>query len=266
VAHGVDLERLWLYRPNTAEDVADALKMLLVEGDVSIVVLDSIGAMLPSAELETDAKDSAMGKFAGIITRMVKIAAPSAAQAGAVVIFINQVRANLGYGPDTTTGGGFALKHSTTMKLRLKRTNTPPLKVKMNGEERVVGHEIAVDIQRNGVAPAYRTAIFPLINITTDKYGPIGIDQTDEAATLGIETKVIERSGGWYTLPGGERVQGRDAVVEALRNDPVLRDSIRTAVLAKASESITDEVAPEDIEDDEIDPSSVKFKKGRVEQ
>lgn len=266
VAHGVDLERNWLYRPKSAEDVADALKMIVSEGAVSMVVLDSVGAMIPTAELEKGAGESAMGKFAGIITRMVKMAAPVASQTGTAVILINQVRANLGYGADTTTGGGFALKHVSTMKLKLKRTGTPPFKVKIGNEDRVVGHEIAVTIERNGVAPAYRTAIFPLFHVSTEKYGPIGIDQADEATTLGIDTGVIERSGAWYTLPGGDRHQGREAIVEALRADPVMLESIRKTVLSSVVGDLhSEELKPEDIPDEDA-PDSPNFRKGSPDE
>lgn len=248
IAHGVNLDLLYHYIPQSAEDVADAMKEMLRSGLFSMVVLDSIGAMIPEAEKEKDADASAMGKQAGIITRMVKIAAVEATQSDSVVVLVNQVRANLSYGSDTVTGGGFALKHVTTMKFKLKRTGTPPYKVKIGTEDRVVGHEIAIDIQRNGVGPAYRSAIVSLFHTSTEKYGPIGIDRADEATTLGIDTKVIQRAGAWYTLPGGKRANGRDLVVDALRDDPVLLDAVQTAVLASVSGEISeDEVPPEDI-------------------
>lgn len=265
VAHGVDLERLFLYQPQSAEDVADALKDFCTEGLFSMVVLDSVGAMIPTAEQEKGAGESAMGKYAGIVTRMVKIAAPRAAKTNTLVYLINQVRANLGYGADTTTGGGFALKHSSTQKLKMRRTGTAPFKAKIGDEDRVVGHEIAVYIERNGVAPAYRTAMFTLFHVATEKYGPIGIDRADEATTLGVSLGLIQRSGAWYTLPGGDRVQGREGVIERLREDPQMLEAISKAVLASVSAEIFDsEVAPEDIEDDG-EERKPRFRTGRQE-
>ena len=273
VAHGVDLDRLYLYTPESAEDVADALKMLCSEeANVSMVVLDSIGAMVPEIEKEKDASESAMGKYAGIVTRMVKIAAPEAHNSGAVVIFVNQVRANLGYGADTTTGGGWALKHSTTMKFKMKRTGTPPYKVKLGTEDRVVGHEVAIEVQRNGVGPAYRTAMISIFHVSTEKYGPIGIDRADEAATLGIESGVIERAGAWYTFPGGDRVQGRDGVVDRLRSDAPMLEGVKKAVLAAVVSEVTEEVAPEDIKDLDSESGNglvvnkPKFRKGTPDE
>lgn len=267
VAHGVDLERLYLYVPESAEDVADALKEFCSSGLFSMTVLDSVGAMIPEVEKEKDAGDAVMGKQANIVTRMVKIAAVEAHKTGTAVILINQVRANLGYGADTTTGGGFALKHVTTMKFKMRRTGTPPLKAKVNGEDRVVGHEVAIYIERNGVAPAFRTAIITLFNVSTEKYGPLGIDAADEATTLGLDTGVIQQSGAWYTLPGGDRHNGRDKVVEALRADDKMRESVRRAVLASVAGEVTEEVAPEDIEDapEEAEKPKSKFRKGSAE-
>lgn len=249
VAHGVDLERLHVYSPRSAEDVADALKDFCQSGLFSMVVLDSVGAMIPEAEKEKDAGESAMGKYAGIVTRMIKIAAVEAAESETTVILINQVRANLGYGADTTTGGGWALKHGTTMKLKLRRTATPPFKAKIGKEEMQVGHQIAFKVERNGVGPANREGQFNLFVVASKKYGPVGIDSADEAVTLGIETNAIEQAGAWYTLPGGERLQGKEAVVDRLRNDLDLLDAIRTASLATVSGEIVEEEA------DDVDES-----------
>lgn len=247
-AHGVDLTRLYLYRPQVAEDVADALKEFVDSGLIKIVGVDSIGAMLPKAELEKDAEDVVVGKQANIITRMVKIATSRAARQGVAVVVINQVRANLGYGADTTTGGGFALKHASTHKLRVKRSGTTPFKAKVAGEDVIVGHEIAVYVERNGVAPAYRTATLVMYNQDTEKYGPMGLDRADEAATMGIKTRVIKQRGAWYDTPDGHSYQGRPALVDAIRGDLTLQEQIRERVLTSIVDEIKDEEeAPEDI-------------------
>lgn len=214
--------------------------------------------MIPETEKEKDADAAVMAVQAKIVTRMVKIAAVEAAKSGTAVLLLNQVRANLGYGADTTTGGGFALKHVTTMKFKLRRTGTPPFKAKVGNEDRVVGHELAIEVQRNGVAPAYRTAIVSLFHVSTEKFGPLGIDRADEAATLGVDTGIIEQAGAWYTIPGGERVNGREKVVAALRADSKLLENIRTLILASVASEVTEEVVPEDIEND-----APQFRKGR---
>lgn len=248
VSHGVDLNRLLHIQPNDAEEVADQVKDLCRSGLVSFVVVDSIGAMIPEREKEKDAGDAVVGKQAQIVTRMVKIAAVEADLTKTTVMFINQVRANVGgYGSPTTTGGGFALKHATTTKLMVKRQGgIDPLKAKINGEDRIVGHHIAVNIERNSVAPAYRVATFPIFHIATDKYGPIGIDAADEATTIGIKTGVIQQAGAWYTItPTGERVQGRDAVVEALRAVPATITQVRDRALATVAGEVVAEADPD---------------------
>ncbi len=238
IAHGVDMDNLLIFVPDTAEDVADVMKDMLEGGHCSIVVLDSIGAMIPKVEVEKDAGEATMGTNAKIVTRMVKIAAGKAAAFGTPVIIINQVRANLSYGADTTTGGGWALKHVTTMKMKFGRTSTKPHTVKMGGADVVVGHEIAIKVERNGVAPAYKTAIITLFNQATVAYGPLGVDKADEAATLGLRLGIIDQTGAWYTLPGGERVNGREKVVAALRADPSLVEQVRTEALAAVAEDV----------------------------
>lgn len=265
VAHGVDLEKLYVYAPSSAEDVSDALKDFCTSGLFSMVVLDSVGAMIPEVEKEKDADEATMGNQAKIVTRMVKMNAVAAAQTGTVVILINQVRANLGYGADTTTGGGWALKHGTTMKFKLRKTGVPPFKIKIDKEDREVGYQLAVKVERNGVGPRGRDAMFNIFTVPTKKYGPIGVDPADEAATIGIKAEVIEQSGAWYTLPGGERFQGKDSVVAELRENLELRDAIVKAALATVSSDITVEDGEDDVSEDGEETQNdnePKFRKG----
>jgi recombination protein RecA len=234
VTHGVDLARMYHVQPSDAEEVADMLKEMCRSGLFSFVVVDSVGAMLPEKAKEKDAGESVMGKEAQVITRMVKLNAVEAQASGTTVLLLNQVRANFGYGADTTTPGGFALKHGTTSKLAIKRGEA--FKVKIDGEDRVVGHYITINIQRNSVAPAYRVASFPIFYIPTAKYGPIGIDRADEAATIGLRTNIIQQGGAWYTNTiTGEKSNGRDALVESLRQNPAVCDQVRDRALSTVS-------------------------------
>lgn len=237
-AHGVDRERLYLVKPDNAEDVADMMKEFVTSGLFSFVVLDSIGAMIPEVEKEKDADQATMAVQAKVVTRMVKIAAVEADKTKTTVMLVNQVRANLSYGADTTTGGGFALKHVTTMKFKLRSTGKR-YEMTIAGEKVTVGHEVAVLTERNKVAPPRRTANISLFNQTTAKYGPIGVDRVDEAVELGVKLGVIGQAGAWYTLPTtGERFNGRDKLVEGLRAQPEEVDRIRTAILATVSDEV----------------------------
>ncbi len=240
IANGVDPERMWLIKPSSAEDAADAVKKMTEAGGVvSLVVLDSIGAMLSEKEMGKGAGEAVVGTTPKIVTRMVNMAAVECGDNDTTLLLINQVRANIGYGADTTTGGGWALKHVTTTKAKFSRTSTAPFAVGSGDNKIQVGHEVAVKIERNKVAPPNRKALFSLVGIGGTKYGPIGVDRADEAARLGLKHGLIQASGSWYTVPvTGERLQGRDAVVEALRSAPEVIAHIRTEVLAGVADQI----------------------------
>ena len=252
ILQGVDLSRLVKVPTDDAESVADMVKDMCRSGLFSLIVVDSVGAMISKKEIEKDAEQDTVGLQAKLVTRMVKIAAPSADATDTTVLLINQVRANVGgYGAATTTGGGFALRHCTTTKVKASRTE--PIKMRIGGEEVPVGYKHAFKVERNSVAPAGRTAETVVFNLPTEKYGPVGIDKADEAATVGIASDVIlQQGGGYYVLtPTGERVRGRDAVLEALRADPDLVAAIRTRALAALAGEVIANAAPVDIEDEE---------------
>lgn len=254
-AQGIDLKRMYLIEPDSAEEVADQMKMLITSGMISMVVLDSIGAMIPEAEKEKDADQSVVAMQAQRVTRMVKIAASEAKHTGIVVLLINQVRANVsGFGRAITTGGGWALKHSTTMKMEFKRTGEGVYKATIDGVEEEVGHQLAIKVERNSVAPKGRVAVINLFNQPSKKYGPLGIDKAQEGFDVAMMTNppVIRKSGGWYYPPeewGVEKIQGGDAVVAYLREHPEHLEDLRRRAIATRS----DEVKVEEISDPEPD-------------
>lgn len=244
---GVDLERVLLITPKSSEDVADALKDALESGLFSFVVVDSIGAMIPKKEKDKKAEDADVGTQAKLVTRMVKIAAVEAARTGTVVVFINQVRANIAYGADITTGGGYLLKHATTLKFRLSRTREQPLKIKVEGVDIPVGVEIKVLLERNKVSPRGTAASYWLLTQDT-QYGPVGIDKADEAAILGLRPDVaaIIQGGAYYTIVStGEKVKSRASLIELLRSTPALVESIR----AQALKTREDFIIPSELSD-----------------
>ena len=254
ILQGLDLSRLVKVPSDDAEEVADMVKDMCRSGLFSLIVVDSVGAMISKKEIEKDAEQDTVGLQAKLVTRMVKIAAPSADKTDTTVLLINQVRANVGgYGAATTTGGGFALRHSSTTKIKASRTE--PIKMRIDGEEVPVGYKHAFKVERNSVAPAGRTAETVVFNTPTERYGPVGIDRADEAATVGIATNVIlQQGGGYYVItPTGERVRGRDAVLDVLRADPSLSSVIRTRALAALAGEVLPDLAPVDVDDDEDD-------------
>jgi recombination protein RecA len=257
ISHGLDLKRTVLVQPENAEEVADMIKDACRSGLFSMVVLDSVGAMIPEVEKKKDAGDAVMGKQAQIVTRMVKIAAVEADRTGTVVILINQVRANLGYGGDTTTGGGFALKHGTTMKLEVRRTSKGALKIGGDTSQQV-GHLVTVKVERNSVALAYRKAEFAVLYVTTDKYGPMGFDTAMEATDLGIEMGIISVEGSWYTNKvTGEKCQGKPAMLELIRAQPSVCQEIRSRCIEMLSADVIANTV--DHGDDESETVNLSF-------
>lgn len=246
-AHGINLSRVKPYQPNNAEDVGDAMKDMLMSGLFSIVVVDSIGALIPQKQKDKAADEATVGDTAKIVTRMVNIAISEAHNNDVTVFVINQQRANIAkFGADTTTAGGWALKYSSTMKLKMQRTGQKdPLYDIIKGEKVAVGHFVSVRVERNKVAAGYRTANMVLYHAPS-KYGPVGIDKADEAVTVGLRNGVIGQAGAWYTLPNGERYNGREALVEGVREDPDSIVEIRRLVLeANEQNIILDEIAGE---------------------
>lgn len=248
-AHGVDTSknRLKVYQPENAEDVADISKDLGKSNLFSFVVLDSVGAMISQKEIDKDAEEATMALVAKIVTRMVKIACKQSAENGMVLAIINQVRANLAYGGDITRTGGFALSHVTTHRLKLRRASGTDsvymIGSKTDRTEVQVGQKIVVLVEKNKVAPPKRTAEITLFNQPTEKYGPIGVDRAYDAFSTGKTAGVFGRRGSWYDLPDGTEHNGEAAVLTYLRGPDGEKaiEAIREKVLAtRAHEVITD--------------------------
>jgi recombination protein RecA len=247
-AHGVDTSKVLVAQPNSAEDVADIAKTLLDSGLINMLVVDSVGGMVGKAEFEKDADEATVALIAKIVTRMVKIAAVIARQQEVAVLIINQVRANIsgnGRGPATTRGGGFALGHVTTHRIKARKTATPPYTVgtAAKGNVEQVGQEIAFVVEKNKVAPPGRTATLTMFNQRTAQYGEVGIDRAFEAFGFAKRLNLFEAvSGAHYTLADGTKHLGKDPTIAHLRTRPDLVDGIRVKALAAiAHEVVQDE-------------------------
>jgi recombination protein RecA len=239
--NGLNITRgaLRILKPKSAEEVADMVKDLVRSGLFSMVIVDSVAAMIPKVEIDKMAEEAVVAAQAKIVTRMVGIAASFCDETGTVLYLINQVRANISsYGADTKTSGGFALRHGTTMKFKLSRTGTPPFTAKIGGDDVPVGHEAAVLVERNKVGQKGRRGRFVLFTSDTEKYGPAGIDVVDDIVTIGLKRGVILQAGGHYTVPTGEKVHGRDKLVDLVRSDPDTAEAIREAVLTQDIERV----------------------------
>src|SRR5882757_7819878 len=235
---GVDLKRLVLVpNPHTAEDVSDITKRMVHRGIFSLVVVDSVGAMITRSEYEKESDEATVAAVARVVTRLVKQCSAMCKANGTTLMIINQVRANIGtYGGTITRTGGFALTHVTAMRLNL-RAGREKLTIKGDGIDIPVGHEIVAKVEKNKLAPAGYVANFFLINQATEKYGPVGIDKAAEAFKVARDLDLLGTGGGGrYTVPNGTeeplKLVGKDAVVAHFRAHPEQVELIRTAMLA----------------------------------
>jgi recombination protein RecA len=245
-ALGVDLTRLWRApNPRTAEDAADSHRDFVASGLCSLVVLDSVGSMISKDEYEREAdEDARVAQVARVVTRLVKQISPMGKAMGVTSIIVNQVRAIINgarHGPTTGTGGGWALKHGSAVKARVARGGSPPHTVQIHGKPVPVSYESAVKIEKLKFGPAGRVGNYWLTNQNTTKWGPIGVDKADEAATIGVRNKIIVPGGAWYTTPDGERHNGRDRLITHLRAHPELVADIRARMLAGLAGEIKEE-------------------------
>lgn len=246
---GVDLSQLNLIpNPTSAEEAADVFRDYLFSGICSIAVLDSLGSLLPGRQYEMSATEARkVGAVANIVTPLIQQAAVIARGNGTCVMIVNQVRSIIDgapHGPKTQSAGPWAFKHGTTMRCRVARGASPAHTITRWGEKVPVSYETSVKFEKNKTSPYGRTGLVWVTNQATDRWGPVGVDRAQEATSLGIRLGVVRQGGAWYTLPSGERVNGRDSVTAYLRAHPDEVERVRELMLRELSADVaTDEGA-----------------------
>jgi recombination protein RecA len=218
-ALGVKTEELLVSQPDTGEQALEICDMIVRSGAVDIVVIDSVAALTPRAEIEGDMGDHHVGLQARLMSQALRKMTGNIKNSNTLVIFINQIRMKIGvmFGSPETTTGGNALKFYASVRLDIRRIGA----VK-DGDE-VVGNETRVKVVKNKVAPPFRQTEFQIM------YGK-GIHRTGELIELGVKQGIIEKSGAWYSHQGDRIGQGRKNSAEFLEAHPELRDSIETAI------------------------------------
>jgi len=216
---GVDVNELLIAQPDTGEQGLEIADTLVRSGAVDILVIDSVAALTPRAELEGDMGDSLPGLQARLMSQALRKLTGSISKSGCMVIFINQIRMKIGvmYGSPETTTGGNALKFYSSVRLDIRRIGA----IKYRDE--VVGNQTRVKVVKNKVAPPFRQVEFDIM------YGE-GISKTGEIIDLGVKAEVIEKSGSWYSY-GDERIgQGRENVRKFLKDNPDIANDIETKI------------------------------------
>ena len=240
---GVNLQDLLISQPDTGEQALEVVDSLVRSGAVDLVVIDSVAALTPKAELEGDMGDSLPGLQARLMSQALRKLTASIKKTNCTVIFINQIRMKIGvmFGSPETTTGGNALKFYASVRLDIRRTGT----IKRGDE--AVGNETKVKVVKNKVAPPFKTAEFDIL------FGE-GISRQGEIIDMGVNAKVIEKSGAWYAYQGEKIGQGRDNAREFLRENEALafeienkvRESLGIPLLAGGAETpaVKEEKAP----------------------
>ena len=244
---GVDINELYVSQPDNGEQALDICEALVRSGAIDIVVVDSVAALVPKAEIEGDMGDSHVGLQARLMSQAIRKLTSVISKTNTVVIFINQLREKVGvmYGNPETTTGGKALKFYATIRIDVRKSEA----IK-EGKE-IIGNRTKITIKKNKVAPPFRGCVVDML------YGE-GISRTGEVLDFAVEMDLIKKSGSFYSYNGERIGQGRDNARQFLLDHPDIFDDldrqIREKMVQNPVEAVQAEPAPlEDDEDDEID-------------
>jgi recombination protein RecA len=238
---GVNVGELLISQPDTGEQALEIADMLVRSGSVDIVVVDSVAALVPKAEIEGEMGDSHMGLQARLMSQALRKLTGNIKRTNTMVIFINQIRMKIGVmfgNPETTTGGN-ALKFYASVRLDIRRTGS----IKKGDE--VIGSETRVKIVKNKVAPPFKQAEFDIL------YGE-GISREGEILELGSDLKIVEKAGAWYSYNGEKIGQGKDNSREYLKEHPEVANEIDAKIRTNAKgnlDAIVKTISPDDAAD-----------------
>jgi recombination protein RecA len=239
---GVNVDELLVSQPDTGEQALEITDMLVRSGAVDIIVVDSVAALTPKAEIEGEMGDSHMGLQARLMSQALRKLAGNIKRSNAMVIFINQIRMKIGvmFGSPETTTGGNALKFYSSVRLDIRRIGA----IKKGDE--VIGNQTRVKVVKNKVAPPFKLAEFEIL------YGE-GISREGEIIDLGVEHGIIDKAGSWYSY-GKDRVgQGKENVREYLKTNPDVANEIEAKIRAKLlPETTVEPVAVDDAEEEAV--------------
>ncbi|MFO7749257.1 MAG: recombinase RecA [Desulfobacteraceae bacterium] len=219
---GVDCDELLVSQPDTGEQALEIADMLVRSGAVDIMIVDSVAALVPRAEIEGDMGDSHMGLQARLMSQALRKLTGTIGKTGTTIIFINQIRMKIGvvYGNPETTTGGNALKFYSSVRLEIRKAAA------IKEGQDIIGNRTKVKVVKNKLAPPFKNVEFDLL------YGE-GISRTGDLLDMGVELEIVEKSGAWYSYDGERIGQGRQNVKVFLNQNPDLFDKITAQVREK---------------------------------
>lgn len=216
---GVDVDNLWISQPDNGEQALEIAEQLIRSSAIDIIVIDSVAALTPKAEIEGDMGDNKVGLHARLMSQALRKMTSAISKTNTTCIFINQLREKIGVmfgNPETTTGGN-ALKFYASVRLDIRSIG----KIK-NGDE-VIGNQVRVKVVKNKVAPPFRKAEFDIM------FGE-GISKSGEIVDLGVELGIIKKSGSWFSYNDSRLAQGRDAAKKVIEDNPELEEELESLV------------------------------------
>jgi len=219
---GLDIDNLYISQPDFGEQALEILETLVRSAAFGVIVVDSVAALTPRAEIEGDMGDSHMGLQARLMSQALRKITAISSKTGTTIIFLNQLRMKIGImfgNPETTTGGN-ALKFYASIRMDIRQ------KEKILKDGQVIGHSRTVKVVKNKVAPPFKEASFNMIY-------PMGIDKESSIIDAAIDKGVVEKAGAWLRYGTEQLAQGKDAAAEVLKKDTKLRDKIVKEVIAK---------------------------------
>ncbi len=233
---GVDIDNLIVSQPDTGEQALEIADTLVRSGGLDVVIIDSVAALVPKAEIEGDMGDSHMGLQARLMSQALRKLTASISRTNCMVIFINQIRMKIGvmFGSPETTTGGNALKFYSSVRLDIRRIGS------IKDKEEVTGNETRVKIVKNKVAPPFRIVEFDIM------YGK-GISKEGEIIDLAVKNNIVEKAGSWYSFGGDKIGQGKENAKQYLRDNPDFMDKLES-MLRKKEDAI--DIAVSEVEDE----------------
>jgi recombination protein RecA len=234
---GVDLDELLISQPDTGEQALEITDTLVRSGAVDIVVVDSVAALTPRAELEGEMGDSLPGMQARLMSQALRKLTASISRSNCMVIFINQIRMKIGvmFGSPETTSGGNALKFYSSVRLDIRRIG------QIKERDEVVGNQTRVKVVKNKLAPPFKQVEFDIM------YGE-GISKMGELIDLGVKAGIVEKSGAWFSYDSQRLGQGRENAKQFLKDNPDISAAIETVIRQNAG-LIADEVMAMDADE-----------------
>ena len=222
---GVDIDNLFISQPDNGEQALEIADQLIRSSAIDIIVVDSVAALTPKAEIEGDMGDNKVGLQARLMSQALRKLTSTISKTNTTCIFINQLREKIGVmfgNPETTTGGN-ALKFYSSVRLDIRRITS------IKDGENVIGNQVRVKVVKNKVAPPFRKAEFEIT------FGE-GISKVGELVDLGVEYGIVQKSGSWFSYQGSKLAQGRDATKNLLKDNPELCDEIEAQIMQAISD------------------------------